>query len=69
MPPQCSAHFAAKLAEVVELEGALDVATQNLGSSSQNSRFTEGCSKSHLQVAEELVATIAVRAESLGIGC
>jgi hypothetical protein len=57
------------MAEVVELEGALDVATQNLGSSSRNFRFTEGCSKSHLQVAEELVATIAVRAESLGIGC
>lgn len=47
MLPRCSAHFATKFAKV-EVEGVLGVATQTLGSSLQNSRSTEGCSKSHL---------------------
>ena len=65
MLPRCSAHFATKFAKV-EAEGVLGVATQTLGSSLQNSRSTEGCSKSHLYVAEELAATIAA-AKSLEI--
>ena len=55
---RCSAHFATKFAKV-EAEGVLGVVIQTLGSSLQNSRSTEGCSKSHLFVAEELVTTIA----------
>ena len=47
MLPRCLAHFATKFAKV-EVEGVLGVATQTLGSSLQNSRSTEGCSKSHL---------------------
>ena len=58
MLPRCSAHFATEFAKV-EAEGVLGVAIQTLGSSLQNSRSTEGCSKSHLLVAEELVTTIA----------